>query len=61
MVPSVPDGPLSQSINWTENRPAGHPWLHQEFHTRITVLQRVSKGITQKIMARLFWHRIGNT
>jgi hypothetical protein len=24
MVPSVPEGPLSQSINWTENRPAGH-------------------------------------
>jgi hypothetical protein len=24
MVPSVPEGPLSQSINWIENRPAGH-------------------------------------
>jgi len=23
MVPSLPEGPLSQSINWTENRPAG--------------------------------------
>jgi predicted DNA-binding transcriptional regulator YafY len=27
MVPSLPEGPLSQSINWTENRPSGqwHP------------------------------------
>jgi hypothetical protein len=24
MVPSLPEGPLSQSLNWTENRPAGH-------------------------------------
>jgi hypothetical protein len=24
MVPSLPEGPLSQSINWTENRSAGH-------------------------------------
>jgi hypothetical protein len=27
MVPSIPEGPLSQSINWTENRPAGQ-FLH---------------------------------
>ena len=25
MASSVPRGPLSKSINWTENRPAGHP------------------------------------
>jgi hypothetical protein len=24
MGPSLPERPLSQSINWTENRPAGH-------------------------------------
>jgi predicted ester cyclase len=24
MVPSLPEGPLSRSINWTENRLAGH-------------------------------------
>jgi hypothetical protein len=27
MAPSVPEGPLSQSINWTENRPAGQNYL----------------------------------
>src|SRR6202012_6141722 len=27
MVISLPERPLSQSINWTENRPAGHRHL----------------------------------
>jgi hypothetical protein len=31
MVPSLAEGPLSQSINWTENRPAGHLLERGEF------------------------------
>jgi hypothetical protein len=29
MVPSLAEGPLSQSINWTENRPAGQVHFSQ--------------------------------
>src|ERR1039458_7648903 len=34
MAPSVPEGPLSQSINWTENRPARQNVLEHRFVQR---------------------------
>jgi hypothetical protein len=35
MVPSVPEGPLSQSINWTENRPAGQIGYQEQAGARV--------------------------